>query len=106
MHPTLRLRVRGLAAFITQHALDDYHSEDRAISLALCAQAPIAYSPTSAGPEVSVSWKSEHGGGIYRDGNHGDSCFTVLFDLRQCLKKKSKGWFRDGNSADPEGVEK
>lgn len=81
-------------------------TEDKTISLALCAQPPLAASPLSGGPDLSMSWQSEYGGGIYRDGNKDQNCFTVLFELKVCKEKKRQGWFRDLPASDLQGLDR
>lgn len=57
-------------------------AEDSGISLALCAQVPVS---ELAGPEVSMKWVSEHGGGFFRSGTKNPHGYTVLFDLKRCV---------------------
>lgn len=75
------------------------------MSLALCAQGPIPPTPLSAGPKISVGWKYQHGGGIYRDGLSDENSFTVLFELSLC-KEKKKGLFRDKATPNPVGLDR
>lgn len=74
------------------------------LSLALCTTIPVAPCPVPIKVEVSNAWRSIHGGGYFRSGNKHDDSYTVLFDLKQCDKKR---WslFRDSPSPVLEGLD-
>lgn len=77
--------------------------EDKGISLALCVQPPVGLAPVTAGPTVTTSWVTEHGGGFYREGTHSEHRYTVLFDLKRCRKEKTR-LFRESLSPERPGI--